>query len=426
MTGHLASFNAELTRGAEQQDALLTQLEREHGRTSEILDSISDIFYAIDASYRFTYVNRRAEEVWNRRAIDLIGRHYWTEFPMAVGTETYHKHLEVMASRRPVHYETISPVVKRWISVSVYPSESGGLSVYFNDIEDRKRAEAEREMARAEAESARAALEVERGTLESRVASRTAELADANAALQMALAERERSERDRNELLGILANAQEEERRRLSRELHDEVGQHLTGLALGLRTMSDLAPADSELAHRATQLREVASRLGHELHTLAVRLRPRALDDFGLEAALTSYAEEWTRQYGIRLDVHARIEGSRLASVMESAVYRIAQETLTNVARHSEASWASLVVERRDGNLHLIVEDDGRGFDAAVPRKLGGGQSGLGLLGIKERAALLGGTVEIESAKGAGTSIFVRLPLTSERPVVTPAVADAS
>jgi PAS domain S-box-containing protein len=419
MTAHLATFNAHLTRSAEERDALLTQLRREHERTSEILDSISDIFYALDANFRFTYVNKRAEDLWNLSAIDLLGRDYWTAFPDAVGSESYHQHMEVMASRRPVHYETISPVLHRWIAVSIYPSEGGGLSVYFHDIEDRKHADAEREAARAEAESAHTALKIERGALESRVASRTAELGAANRALQMALAERERSERDRNDLLRMLAIAQEEERRRLSRELHDEVGQHLTALGLGLRAMSDLAPVGSELAQRATELREMAGRLGQELHAVAVRLRPRVLDDFGLEAALTSYAEEWSRQYGIPLDVHARPESGRLSRGIESAVYRIAQEALTNVARHSAASRASLVVERRDGHLHLIVEDDGKGFEPAEVSTLARGEPGLGLLGIKERAALLNGTVEIESSEEAGTSIFVRLPIAADAPSVS-------
>jgi PAS domain S-box-containing protein len=423
MTAHLATFNAQLTRSADERDALLAQLRREHDRTSEILESISDIFYAVDANFRFTYVNKRAEEMWQRSAIDLLGRDYWTEFPGAVGSESYHKHLDVMASRRPVHYETISSALRRWIAVSIYPSEGGGLSVYFHDIEDRKRAEAERETARADAVSAREALEIERGALESRVASRTADLGAANTALQMALAERERSERDRNDLLRMLAVAQEEERRRLSRELHDEVGQHLTALGLGLRAMSDLAPVGSELAQRAAQLREMAGRLGQELHAVAVRLRPRVLDDFGLETALTSYAEDWSRQHAIPLDVHARTEGARLSRELESAVYRIAQEALTNVARHSEASRASLVVERRDGHLHLIVEDDGKGFEPAEASTLARGEPGLGLLGIKERAALLNGTVEIESSPDAGTSLFVRLPIVAEAPSVPPAGA---
>src|SRR5690242_21904035 len=105
------------------------------------------------------------------------------------------------------------------------------------------------------------------------------------------MAEGQRAETERNAFLRRLDSAQEEERRRLSRELHDEVGQHLTALGLGLRAMSDLAPVGSELAQRAAQLREMAGRLGQELHAVAVRLRPRVLDDFGLDAALTSYAE---------------------------------------------------------------------------------------------------------------------------------------
>jgi signal transduction histidine kinase len=209
-----------------------------------------------------------------------------------------------------------------------------------------------------------------------------------------------------------LTLAEEDERRRLARELHDEVGQHLTALGLGLQALSDVAPPGSDVDRRATQLRGLTDTLGRELHALAVRLRPRALDDFGLEAALQSYAEEWARQSGIAIDVHARGPSMRLLPSAESAVYRIVQEALTNVARHSGAAHAGVVLERRDGYIHLAVEDDGRGFDpdrAAMPDA--DRLQRLGLVGMRERAALVGGTMDIESAPGQGTTVFVRFPI---------------
>ena len=221
---------------------------------------------------------------------------------------------------------------------------------------------------------------------------------------------RVRAVEERDALRHQLLQAEEDERRRLSRELHDEAGQHLTALGLGLQALSDIAVEGSEVDRRATQLRELASTLGRELHAIAVRLRPKVLDDFGLEAALTALAEEWSRQSGIRIDVHARPGAERLPAATESTIYRIVQEALTNIARHSGATHASIVLERRDGQVIAVVEDDGRGFDPENHAR-GANAPGLGLLGIRERVALLGGTLAIESAPGSGTSLYVRIPI---------------
>jgi signal transduction histidine kinase len=223
-------------------------------------------------------------------------------------------------------------------------------------------------------------------------------------------AEQARAAAQRDALRRQLAQAEEDERRRLSRELHDEAGQHLTALGLGLQALSDLTQADSEVERLALQLRDLTNVLGRELHAIAVRLRPKALDDFGLDAALAAYAEEWSRQSGIQTEVHVQDDAERLPSAVESAIYRVVQEALTNVARHSGATDASLLVERRDGLVVAVVEDNGRGFEPEVIRDAPVA-AGLGLLGIRERVALLGGTMNIESTPGAGTSLFVCLPL---------------
>jgi signal transduction histidine kinase len=222
--------------------------------------------------------------------------------------------------------------------------------------------------------------------------------------------DRKRAEAERDTLRARLVQAEDDERRRLARELHDEASQHLTSLGLGLKALSDVAPPGSEIDQRADELRALVDSLGKELHAVAVRLRPRALDDFGLEAALRSYVEDWARQSGVAVDVHTAQDSTRLPGLVESTIYRIVQEALTNVLRHAEATLVSVVLERHDGQVVVVVEDDGKGFDIAdivdnptLP--------GLGLRGIRERAALLRGTAEIESHVGGGTSIYARIPI---------------
>ena len=227
-----------------------------------------------------------------------------------------------------------------------------------------------------------------------------------------AAAEIERVAHDRDALRRQLVQGEEEERRRLARELHDEAGQHLTALGLGLQALANVATPGSEIDRRATELRALANTLALEMHAIAVRLRPRALDDFGLEAALTAYTEEWTRHSGIEVDLHAVVGASRLPTAVETAIYRVVQEALTNVARHSKAQHAGVVVERRNGHVIAVVEDDGHGFPAADGSAEQPKESGsLGLLGIRERVALLGGTLDVESSPGSGTALFARIPL---------------
>jgi PAS domain S-box-containing protein len=259
-------------------------------------------------------------------------------------------------------------------------------------------------------------------TLEERVEARTAELARANAALGEVqaelmstnemltgeIAERERAAQARRELLLRLVSAEEQERARLSRELHDSVGQVAAGLLLGLRAL-ERGPAGRPAG--LADLERLAEQIAREIHHVAAALRPPALDRLGLAHALEAHLDEWSSRYGIACDFQAvGIDSHRFEPEVETTLFRAVQEGLTNVARHAGASSVNVVLEHRPGTVGVILEDDGRGFDveAAIEEAARGRR--LGLLGMRERVGLLGGTLQVESAPGAGTTLYVRLP----------------
>lgn len=252
-------------------------------------------------------------------------------------------------------------------------------------------------------------LQKAREKLEEPVQERTAELAKANQSLQAEIRERKQAEAIREGLLRQLVIAQEEERRHLSHELHDQMGQHLTALMLGLESLK--SSSDERTPEKLKHLQQIADELGSQVHHLAFELRPTALDDIGLCATLSNYLAEWSKRYNIEVDFHSvGLNGQRLPSHIETTIYRIVQESLTNVLKHAQARRISMILEYRNNHVLTIIEDDGCGFDAegmaatSVKRQ-------LGLLGMKERVRLAGGTVNIESTSGNGTTIFARIPI---------------
>jgi signal transduction histidine kinase len=248
------------------------------------------------------------------------------------------------------------------------------------------------------------------GELEQRVGERTAELASANTAMREEVDVRRRVEHERLDLLRRIVTTQEEERRRISRELHDQLGQSLTALRLKLEGLSEEAGRRSKLRGRIEELTEIAQRLDADVDFLAWELRPTALDDLGLIVALSNYAQEWSKHFGVNVNFHSRGLGdTRLAPLVETNLYRIAQEALNNVAKHAGATSVDMLLERRDHHAVLIIEDNGRGFDPDDVKVSESGR-GMGLVGTRERAALVGGSAEIESAPGGGTTVFVRVP----------------
>ena len=229
---------------------------------------------------------------------------------------------------------------------------------------------------------------------------------------------RKRAEAERLELLRRLGEAQENEQRRIARELHDQVGQTVTGLSLGLKGLERLLEAQgmSPEAERQVQwLQALAGDIGRDIHRAAVDLRPTALDDLGLREALATLLRDWGQRHGVRADVEFLGEPGRVPSATESTVYRIVQEALTNVLKHARAATVSVSVDHRPEEMRVIVEDDGIGFDPdAVPRPPADGSPAkprLGLSGIRERLSLLGGTLTLESSRGVGTTLFITIPV---------------
>jgi PAS domain S-box-containing protein len=227
------------------------------------------------------------------------------------------------------------------------------------------------------------------------------------------ISERERAEELRNRLIQQAVTAQEEERRRIARELHDEAGQSLTALLVGLRTIQE-SRTIAEAAELAQRLRGIAAQTLDEVGRLSRGLHPSILDEVGLPAAVTRHAQEFARLHGVAVDV--RIEGLEseiLPPLVQTTVYRVLQEALTNVAKHADARSVSVRLVRGKATVELRVQDDGAGFDPAAGDEAAAGDRGdrhLGLQVMRERAALLGGSVEVESRAGAGTTITAHFP----------------
>jgi signal transduction histidine kinase len=204
--------------------------------------------------------------------------------------------------------------------------------------------------------------------------------------------------------LRSVIEAQELERRRLARELHDQTGQDLTSVLLGLKTLERTHDVDGH-ARALEHVRGQVLATLHDVRRLAVELRPKALDDYGLAPAVTRLAHGVREQTGVEIDVEAPLEDKRFPSDVETAIYRMVQEALTNIVRHADARRVSIVLTCAHGVITALIEDDGRGFDLAAARE------GMGLDGMRERLSLIGGKLTIESRPGAGTTLVAKVPL---------------
>jgi PAS domain S-box-containing protein len=282
--------------------------------------------------------------------------------------------------------------------------ESGGIRSFAKVARDAT------EQIRAEAALQEALQAVTRANeaLEQRVAERTRELAEVSDL--------------RQELLRRLVAAQEAEQGRIARDLHDDTGQQIAGLLLGLdRLARSPLVGEPDARDILDRLQALAQDIAQKSHRLSVTLRPTVLDDLGLVAALTEYGREWSTWSEIPVEMEAVGLETRLPPELETTIYRVAQEALTNVLRHGlpgggekGASRVSIVIHRRPEEVLTVIEDDGPGFDVDAALSLPPGQRRLGIFGMQERARLAAGTISIESGIGKGTTVYLRLPLATE------------
>ena len=244
-------------------------------------------------------------------------------------------------------------------------------------------------------------LERERETAIALEVARTAELAGE-------VSDRVTAEERVKALLDRLVGIQEEERRRLSRNLHDHLGQQLTALRLAIGAVKERGRAAGESNSRIGVIEAIVTDLDRDIDRLAWDLRPPVLDDNGLGAALDTLVRDWAAMTGVAAEFHiSSAPEPRLARDIESHVYRIVQEALTNVAKHAKANRVSVLLKQAREELAVIVEDDGQGFREPA---VASADTGMGLISMRERAALLGGEIQIESI-GRGATVFVKIPL---------------
>lgn len=252
-----------------------------------------------------------------------------------------------------------------------------------------------------------------RKQVELAVEERTAALASANAALSAEVVERTAAEERVRMLLQKIVTAQEEARRRISRELHDQTGQYFVALRLVLQGLKDTLREEPDKLALLQQAEEISERLGRDVSAVARELRPAGLEEFGLINVLNNYIEEWASRSGVNADFHAHgAEQKRLSDEIEITIYRVIQEALTNTLKHANSRHVSVVLEYLPHCIRVIVEDDGRGFSVEPTNHFVSHNGKLGLLGMRERLALVGGSLEIESSSDSGSTLFINIPLT--------------
>jgi two-component system sensor histidine kinase UhpB len=276
------------------------------------------------------------------------------------------------------------------VSVTLSPLKDAvgqfvGVSKVIRDISERKRGET--------------LLQQAHEALEMKVQERTAELSRANNSLR--------------ELSGRLMQVQEEERSRLARDLHDEVGQLLTALKIDLQAIQHGEVRDSRFSPLTDSL-ELVDRLLTQVRTLALDLRPSLLDDLGLVSALRWYANRQAARNGWTLSLSVEGMDSRIPASIEVTCFRVAQEALTNIAKYSHAKTIGLALRRQGEEVTLVIQDDGVGFDVILARRRAQSGESIGLLGMEERVRLAGGSLVISSAPGEGTRLELCFPLTEQ------------
>jgi PAS domain S-box-containing protein len=395
---------------------LLTRLERvrteDTVRASEarlrlLIESVKDYaIFTLDPAGHVTSWNEGAHRLVGFTADEILGQsvsRFYRPEEIAAGMPAR----EIQQALRAGRSEVESWRVRKdgsafWANEIMTPLHGGdgrhlGFVKISRDLTERKAFENALGQARAE--------------LEERVRERTADLEQANRSLRAEVSERRAAEEQIRTLFERLVSVQEEERRRIARDIHDQLGQQMTALRMNLAAAHvwlEGQPARLEQAHRTQQL---AEELDRSIDFLTWELRPASLDHFGLPAALDSLVSGWSERFGIDAEFDASgAESLRLPRDTEANIYRVAQEALHNVVKHANATAVSVLLQHRNGEVVLVVADDGEGFSLAEAQERSAA-GGFGLVSMRERAVLVGATLRIDTSPGRGTTILVTIPM---------------
>lgn len=364
MLGSNTVDGLEVDRNALEREVRLgaAQLRSAEAKFKTLVENLPDIVARFDPQLRYLYVSPAVQAVSGRPAQEYPGRTIQAMGVAPALAESWNAALrEVFATGRPERLELAIPTpdgTRRFDCRIVPETDAGGATPSVLSV-------------------ARDVTEMQESTLRMQALSRR------------------------------LVEVQEGERRHIARELHDEAGQALASLRFGLRLLEREIDEGASVTGRVAELVERTDAVIDGLHRLAADLRPPSLDHLGLEAALRQYSRSAESKFGLTVRFKARgFTSDRLPAAVETGLYRVVQEAMTNVVRHARATRVDVLVERRGDRVVLVVEDDGVGFE---PDRVRRGEH-FGLLGLRERAESLGGTLTLESAPGAGTTIVVEVP----------------
>ena len=441
---------------------------------TEILERINYAFVALDKNWCYTYMNKKAGEIFNRNPQDMIGKHIWTELPEGIGQPFYKEYYRAMADQKYIYLEEYYPPSNKWFENHIYPSPEG-LSIYFRDITEKKKAEEEiteselnyrslfeqasdaifitgtdfnfidintsgckltgyskdefikltpndlvfkedlkanpfkkdqlksgktfsyeRRLKRKDG----TAVAVEANTkflLDGRVVTFVRDITDRKKAEEEIL----QKNNELKALAAYLQNIREEERKEIARELHDELGQQLAAIKIDAKWLNKRIVDDDSIKNRTDEMLLQIDETIKTIRKITSELRPEILDELGLNTALEWKVNKFFNHTNIRCNLHNELGELTLTPKTAINVYRIIQESLINIAKHSEATEVNIHLKVENKNLIILISDNGKGFDSEKIKQ----KKSFGLIGMKERAEMIGGTIQIVSEQGKGTLV---------------------